>query len=140
MTFEEVYQRFRRPIWSLARRLTRNDEEALDASQEIFIRIWRGLDGFRGEAKMSTWVYRIAWNYLQSHRRRQGRQPVAMADAVGNRLLEVGALRDRAPDAERRVMAADEMAGKRGTCSQCKNKVTIPAPPSQSAAGQRADE
>ena len=74
MTFNEVYDRFRRPVWRLARRLTENDEEALDATQEIFLRVWRGLEGFRGEAKLSTWVFQIAWNYLRAYRRRQGRQ------------------------------------------------------------------
>ena len=41
VTFEEVYTRFRRPVWALARRLTRSDDKALDACQEIFLRIWR---------------------------------------------------------------------------------------------------
>lgn len=75
MTFEEVYQRFRRPVWRLARRLTGDDDEALDATQEIFLRVWRGLGGFRGEAKLSTWVFQIAWNYLRLHRRRRSRRP-----------------------------------------------------------------
>lgn len=71
MTFEEVYRRFRQPVWRLARRLTDGEEEALDATQEIFLRVWRGLDGWRGEAKLSTWVFQIAWNYLRSQRRRR---------------------------------------------------------------------
>ena len=60
-------------MWRLARRLTGDDEEALDTTQEIFVRVWRGLPGFRGEAKLSTWVFQIAWNYLRAHRRRSGR-------------------------------------------------------------------
>ncbi len=35
--------------------------------------MWRGLAGFRGEAKVSTWVFQIAWNYLRGHHRRRGR-------------------------------------------------------------------
>ena len=48
VTFDEIYARFRAPVWRLARRLTESEEEALDACQEIFIRVWRGLSGFRG--------------------------------------------------------------------------------------------
>jgi RNA polymerase sigma-70 factor (ECF subfamily) len=71
--FQEVYDRFRAPVWRLARRLTRDEQEALDASQEIFLRVWKGLPTFRGDARLSTWVFQIAWNYLRAYRRRKGR-------------------------------------------------------------------
>ena len=74
MDFDQVYDRFRRPVWRLARRLTKSEEEALDTTQEIWLRVWRGLAGFRGEAKLSTWVFQVAWNYLRAHRRKMGRQ------------------------------------------------------------------
>jgi RNA polymerase sigma-70 factor (ECF subfamily) len=109
VTFEEVYTRFRRPVWSLARRLTRSDDEALDACQEIFLRIWRGLDGFRNESRLSTWVFQIAWNFLRSYRRKRGRQPIAVESLDDGRPMAIGALRDRAPDAERRVIAAEKL-------------------------------
>jgi RNA polymerase sigma-70 factor (ECF subfamily) len=89
--------------------MTESEEEALDATQEIFLRIWKGLGSFRGEAKLSTWVFQIAWNYLRGHRRRMGRQ---------HHLLEVGSERgaealarapDPAPDPERRAAAADRL-------------------------------
>lgn len=106
MTFEELYERFRTPVWRLARRLTESDEEALDASQEIFLRVWKGLTGFRGEAKLSTWVFQIAWNYLRGQRRRKGKQPVMVShnrdqEAVVNRLP------DPAPGPERTVASAE---------------------------------
>lgn len=109
VTFEEVYTRFRRPVWALARRLTRSDEEALDASQEIFLRVWKGLGGFRNEAKLSTWVFQIAWNYLRSYRRSQGRGLVPLESLSSQSGLVVGAMRDRAPDAERRAMANQQL-------------------------------
>lgn len=109
VTFEELYQRFRRPVWSLARRMTRTDDEALDASQEIFLRVWRGLDGFRHEAKLSTWVYQIAWNYLRSYRRRLGRQPVPAHSLSEEGAVRIGAISDRAPDSERRAIASEEL-------------------------------
>ncbi len=102
VTFEEVYARFRGPVWRLARRLTASDDEALDACQEIFLRVWRGLAGFRGEAKLSTWVFQIAWNYLRWLRRRRGRQPWGPAnDDAAELALERAA--DPDPDPERRA-------------------------------------
>ena len=106
MTFEEVYARFRTPVWRLACRLTGSETEALDATQEIFLRVWKGLDGFRGEARLSTWVFQIAWNYLRWYRRRTGAQPTLLTvDGVGEEFAAPPLADDR-PDPERRATAA----------------------------------
>jgi RNA polymerase sigma-70 factor (ECF subfamily) len=102
--FDEVYDRFRRPVWRLARRLTDSDEEALDATQEIFLRVWRGLGGFRGEAKLSTWVFQIAWNYLRGYRRRQGRHLAAVSDSADEIVARAP---DPGPGPERRAVSSD---------------------------------
>lgn len=104
MVFEEVYERFRQPIWRLARRLTGSEEEAFDATQEIFLRVWRGLSGFRGEAKLSTWVFQIAWNYLRGHNRRHGRHLNVVVD-TSDELVERAP--DPTPGPERRALASD---------------------------------
>ncbi len=104
MVFDEVYERFRRPIWRLARRLTGNDDEAFDATQEIFLRVWRGLDGFRGEAKVSTWVFQIAWNYLRGHHRRYGRHLNAVADQSEELVARTP---DPSPGPEQRAVSSD---------------------------------
>lgn len=105
--FDEVYERFKLPVWRLARRLTRSDEEALDTTQEIFLRIWRGLPGFRGEAKLSTWVFQIAWNYLRAHRRRMGRNLQFISESMdGDRELAM-IVRDPQADPERRAASVE---------------------------------
>jgi RNA polymerase sigma-70 factor (ECF subfamily) len=102
--FEEVYERYKRPVWRLARRLTGNDDEAFDATQEIFLRVWRGLGGFRGDAKLSTWVFQVAWNYLRGHHRRNSRQ----LRPLGEYSPEVVARTpDPSPGPERRVVSSD---------------------------------
>jgi len=106
VTFDEVYERFRRPVWRLARRVTGSEEEAGDATQEIFLRVWRGLAGYRGEAKLSTWVFQIAWNYLRLHRRRAGRRrPLEAAAEEAEIALERAS--DPAADPERQAAASD---------------------------------
>ncbi len=104
MVFDEVYERFRRPIWRLARRLTGNDDEAFDATQEIFLRVWRGLDGFRAEAKLSTWVFQIAWNYLRGHHRRHGQHLNAVADQSEEIVARTP---DPSPGPERQAVSSD---------------------------------
>lgn len=109
MTFEEVYARYRTPVWRLARRMTGSDAEALDATQEIFLRVWKGLAAFRGESKVSTWVFQIAWNYLRWYRRRSGRQPVLIPVDVSEREPAPPRLSDERPDPERRASAAQRL-------------------------------
>ncbi len=107
MDFDQVYERFRLPVWRLARRLTNTEEEALDTTQEIFLRVWRGLPGFRGEAKLSTWVFQIAWNYLRAHRRKMGRTLQIVSEDVNSTRALVASARDSAPDPERRARATE---------------------------------
>lgn len=106
--FDEVYERFRRPVWRLSRRFTLSDEEALDATQEVFLRVWRGLPGFRGEAKLSTWVFQIAWNHLRAHRRKMGRQPLTVQTGTRDERDPIDVVRDPQPGPER-IAAAAEM-------------------------------
>ena len=84
--------------------MTENDEEAFDATQEIFLRVWRGLSGFRGEAKLSTWVFQIAWNYLRGYHRRHGRHLKAVVDQSEE---VVARTPDPAPGPERRAVSSD---------------------------------
>jgi RNA polymerase sigma-70 factor (ECF subfamily) len=107
VTFEEVYQRYRRPVWRLARRLTGSDEEALDACQEIFLRVWRGLGGFRGEARLSTWVFQIAWNYLRAFRRSRLRRTRVLVEPRLAEGEEPPDAVDPGPDPERRAGSAE---------------------------------
>jgi RNA polymerase sigma-70 factor, ECF subfamily len=55
----EMHQDF---VFNLAYRILQNYEEADDASQEAFVKIWQALAGFRGESKFTTWAYRIVRN------------------------------------------------------------------------------
>lgn len=50
------------------------DEGAQDASQEVWIRVWRNIKGFRGESAFSTWLYRITMNTCLSIRQREARR------------------------------------------------------------------
>ena len=64
-------------IHAVCRRITGNDADALDATQEALIAVVRGLPRFDGRSRVSTWVYRIATNASLDELRRRGRRPVS---------------------------------------------------------------
>lgn len=68
--FADVFDEFQRPIYNYLLRMTQSPPEADDLTQETFIRIHRSLPSFRGEASLSTWIYRIATNLSLDHFRR----------------------------------------------------------------------
>ena len=61
MKFEEIYEDFQPKILNYLSRLI-GPNEAEDCAQEVFAKVSRGLDSFKGQSKLSTWVYRIATN------------------------------------------------------------------------------
>ncbi len=69
VAFEELVAHFERPVFALCYRLLGDSEEARDASQETFLKVYRGLGSFRGEAGLKTWIYRIAINQAMNQKR-----------------------------------------------------------------------
>ena len=69
--FTELVRRYERKVINLARSLTANDADADDLAQEVFIRVFRGLRGFRGDSAFRTWLYRVAVNVIRSQLRRR---------------------------------------------------------------------
>jgi RNA polymerase sigma-70 factor, ECF subfamily len=75
-SFNELVVRWERPIYALAYRTIGREEDARDVCQETFLRAFRGLPRFRGQAKFSSWLYRIALNLCRDWIRRERRTPV----------------------------------------------------------------
>ena len=68
--FDVLVARHQARAYRLAWSLLRDAEDARDASQEAFIRVWEAADRFRGDARFSTWFYRILVNVCLDHKRR----------------------------------------------------------------------
>jgi RNA polymerase sigma-70 factor, ECF subfamily len=77
--FNQLIKRWERPIYALAYRTLGREEDARDVCQETFLRAFRALDGFKGQAKFSSWLYRIALNLCRDWLRRERRAPVVAA-------------------------------------------------------------
>jgi len=78
-SFNELILRWERPIFALAYRTIGREEDARDVCQETFLRAFRALPGFRGQAKFSSWLYRIAINLCRDWMRKERRTPVVQA-------------------------------------------------------------
>jgi RNA polymerase sigma-70 factor (ECF subfamily) len=78
-SFNQLILRWERPIYALAYRVIGREEDARDVCQETFLRAFRALGGFRGQAKFSSWLYRIALNLCRDWVRRERRAPTVQA-------------------------------------------------------------
>ena len=75
-SFNQLVLRWERPIYALAYRVIGRDEDARDVCQDTFLRAFRALPGFKGQAKFSSWLYRIALNLCRDWIRRKKRTPL----------------------------------------------------------------
>jgi len=78
-SFNQLVVRWERPIYALAYRVIGREEDARDVAQETFLRAYRALGGFKGQAKFSSWLYRITLNLCRDWIRRERRTPVSQA-------------------------------------------------------------
>jgi RNA polymerase sigma-70 factor (ECF subfamily) len=69
----ELVEATQRQVYTLCLRVLRDPDDAADATQETFVKVWRGLKGFRGEALFTTWLYRVAVNTAISKQRSRQR-------------------------------------------------------------------
>ena len=104
--FARLMTLHRRALFRTARAILRDDAEAEDVVQEAFLRAYRGLGSFRGEAKLSTWLIRIAANLALMRRRRQVRSSREMpVDAGADAAAREGV--SEAPGPERGAARTD---------------------------------
>ncbi len=82
-SFNQLVKRWERPIFALVYRTLGREEDARDVTQETFLRAFRALSGFKGDAKFSSWLYRIALNLCRDWMRKERRAPlVAVPEGV----------------------------------------------------------
>jgi RNA polymerase sigma-70 factor (ECF subfamily) len=87
--YETLIHRFEHPVYNLVSRLADDPDDAADVVQEVFIKVFRNVNSFRGDSSLKTWIYRIAVNQARNHRRWFGRhkkQEVGLEADVGETL------------------------------------------------------
>lgn len=71
--FDELVRRHQAAMITLARVLTSGRGDAEDLAQDVFVRAWRSLGGFRGDSSFRTWLHRVAINVIRTSQARHGR-------------------------------------------------------------------
>jgi RNA polymerase sigma-70 factor (ECF subfamily) len=78
--FTEIYDRFAPMVYNLCLRLSGDPTRAQDLSQEVFLRVFKGLPRYRAGSSLKTWIYRIALNHCRG---RLGRRTLPTQDLTG---------------------------------------------------------
>ena len=74
--FEALVRRYERWVFTLALRMVGDRGEAEDVAQDVFLKAYTGLSGFRGSSRFSTWLYAIASHHCLNHLASRARRPV----------------------------------------------------------------
>lgn len=101
LAFERLLERFRDRVFRLACGLLRDESLAEDLTQEVFLRVWKGLPGYHGEASFSTWIYTITRNTCLTELKRRAARPTVSLQGP-----ELADLHDRLP-----VLQTSDRAG-----------------------------
>ena len=100
--FAWLIARFHQPIYSLLARTVQDPADAADLTQEVFVKVFRGIGNFHGESTLRTWIYRIALHEASNQRRwwiRHKQQEVAIDEELTDRESGTGmTLKERLVD------------------------------------------
>jgi RNA polymerase sigma-70 factor (ECF subfamily) len=108
-SFNQLVTRWERPIYALAYRTLGREEDARDVVQEAFLRAYRGLRGFKGQAKFSSWLYRITLNLCRDWIRRERRAPLVQVPE-GTDPVDLADQRMAAAESVEELVARREMS------------------------------
>jgi RNA polymerase sigma-70 factor (ECF subfamily) len=118
--FERILERYQHKVFRLAYSMLHDETQAQDAAQDTFLRLWKALPSYRGDASLSTWLYTIGRNTTLTHLAKRARHPTLSLDEpdVGEALErtahqpppvfgqdhDIGVALARLPDHYRRVI------------------------------------
>jgi RNA polymerase sigma-70 factor (ECF subfamily) len=87
--FDQLFDKYRTPVYSICFRYARNNEDARELAQDVFIKVYRNIRRFNERSKFFTWLYRIAVNTCISfHRKRNRGEQTAAGDPVADCSLD----------------------------------------------------
>jgi RNA polymerase sigma-70 factor, ECF subfamily len=89
----EIFRRYQAPMKTWCLRFSRNREEAVDLAQDVFLKAFVHLHTYRGESKVSTWLYAIARNHCLAFLRQQRRMPIHPTEGGRGTLEDANAMK-----------------------------------------------
>jgi RNA polymerase sigma-70 factor (ECF subfamily) len=102
--FNELVELYGDRVFRLMLRMLARKDEAEDMAQEVFVQVFKAIHQFRGDAKLGTWIYRVAVNLCKNRGKYLSRRHSGSED-------ELDALADRAPLAEAKGVTSGELSG-----------------------------
>ena len=127
--FEDLVIANQTNVYNLALKMTKNEEDALDISQEAFFKAYRSLNSFRGECKFSVWLYRLTYNICIDFLRKKAKEKVVSLDYeddTGEAIpLEIPDVRDLPEDSVVRSEVRKTIAESLSELSQKHREVLI---------------
>ncbi|MBK8610578.1 MAG: sigma-70 family RNA polymerase sigma factor [Chitinophagaceae bacterium] len=102
--FSMLVNRYKDMVFSLSLKLIRNREEAEEAAQDSFVKVFRSLNKFKGDSKFSTWLYKVTYNTgLDQVKKNKRTQPVLAIDEYTEaEVKELSSFIDRIEESERK--------------------------------------
>lgn len=103
--FEQLVVSAQNEVYALALRMLKHEQDALDVSQDAFLKAYLNLNTFRGDSKFSVWMYRITYNLcLDRMRRKKRRGELQLESPVEEMEIQIA---DPAPTPEERIMSRE---------------------------------
>ncbi|MDD4516383.1 sigma-70 family RNA polymerase sigma factor [Massilibacteroides sp.] len=87
-SFACILDKYSRSVYSLIYRMVNNKEDAEELTQDVFLKVFRSLSGFKGDSSFSTWLYRIAYNTVVSAMRKKKQEFLAIEENLLNNTTE----------------------------------------------------
>ena len=107
--FEEIFDRYQRKVLLTAWRILGNREDARDAAQEVFLRVYKYLDRFRSDQDFAAWLYRIIVTVCRDHARKRGRRDQFTSYEAEHRLGSFDSI-SSAEDVEASLLRSQQQA------------------------------
>lgn len=109
--FTILVDRYKYMVFTLAMRMVKNREEAEEIAQDTFLKIYNGLEGFKGNSKFSTWVYKIAYYRSLDYLKKLGRgiDSTSIETVTGKQIAEEEDIVKRLEQSERSKSIKDAL-------------------------------
>ena len=112
--FEALLQRYQSRIYAHALRMTENEQDAFDVSQNVALKIYKALPSFREEARLSTWIYQVTRNACLDFLKK--RRPQTSLEELAEQGIELPAAETYSVE-KSSLLAEKKMAVKRAICA-----------------------
>ncbi|MDR2146860.1 MAG: RNA polymerase sigma factor [Tannerella sp.] len=87
--FAPLLERYSKQVFAMIVRIVENKEDAEELTQDVFMKVYRNLDAFKGESSFSTWLYRIAYNIAVSATRKKSNEVTAIDEEMMERVSDM---------------------------------------------------